>query len=148
MDLPLLKTVFFLLGLVLTGLEFVVPGAVIGFIGLAALFVSALLHFSIIAGLPEALLSFFVSSILFIVFLRSLALQMMPGDSAIQETDEDHAAIGSIVLVTESVLPEKDGRIEFRDTSWSARCAHEGIHKGNQAIICGRVGNTWLIDKI
>jgi len=48
-----------ILGGVLLIAELVIPGAVLGFLGLAALIVAGLLHFDIISGIVDALIFWF-----------------------------------------------------------------------------------------
>lgn len=134
--------------LILITLEFVVPGAILGFLGLSGLIVAALLHFGWISGFFESILSWFMISIFSIIFLRNFALKVMPGDTKVHNTDEDKDALGSIVVITEEIRPEKKGRIAFRDSTWTAQCSDKTIKKGDKATIIGRKGSTWLVKSI
>lgn len=125
-------------------LEFIVPGAILSFLGLAALVVAGLLNFKIINSIVMALIVWFLVSLLFILILRSFVLRFMPSDSSVQNTDEDLDAIGSEVEVIESITPPQLGRIRFRDTTWGAK-SDQSIKANSKAIITGRDGNNWIV---
>lgn len=131
-------------GGVLILLEFVVPGGIIVFIGIAAAIVGAGIYFEIINSLFEALITFFTSSIFLMLFLRSLFIKYFEGDSVIQNTNEDIDLVGSLVEAVEDVHPYKEGRVRFRDSTWRAR-SDEEIMSGAKATISGRDGNVLII---
>lgn len=128
-------------------LEFVIPGAILGFLGLSAVIIAMLLHFSVISGFIQTGMTFFVVSLFMIIFIRSLCLKVMPGDLSIQNTDEDQDAIGSIVEVLEDIEPNHHGRIRFRGTTWEAEST-QAIKPGEKAVITGRRASIWIISPI
>lgn len=131
-------------GVVLVLIELVVPGAIFGFVGAAALVTSALVHFGVISGLYEILMTFFVSSILFILVLRTLLLKLFPAEEQVHNTDETEDARGRVVDVTEAITPYRKGRIRYLDTHWAA-ASEEPIDAGQQAIIVDNDGNGWKV---
>ena len=136
--------VWLIVGAVMILLEFVVPGGIIVFIGMAAAIVGAGLYFEIINTLFEALITFFTSSIFMMLFLRSIFIKYFEGDSVIQNTNEDIDLVGSVVEAVEDVHPYKEGRVRFRDSTWSAR-SDEEIKSGSKATVSGRDGNILII---
>jgi membrane protein implicated in regulation of membrane protease activity len=139
--------VWVVLGGVLVLLELVIPGAILSFLGLAALVVAGLLHFKVITSVLVSITLWFIISIIFIFVLRTFVLRFMPGDIEMHSVDEDQDALGSVVEIIEDVLPEKNGRIRFRDTTWKAQ-AEVKIMIDEKAVIAGRDGNIWIIKKI
>ncbi len=139
--------VWIILGAVLIVLEILIPGAVLGFIGAAAILTGLLIHFGHLVGPVQIMLAFFISSILFILVLRSLVIKMYPSNSVVQNTDELTDAIGRIVEVTEDITPYRRGRVKYLDTSWEAQSEVE-IIKGNQAVIIGQDGNCWIVKSL
>lgn len=131
-------------GAVLAALELIIPGAVLGFLGLAALIVGFAVHYGFIQGWVHALILWFISSIVLVLFLRSFVLRLMPGDFQVDNTDEDKDAMGSFVEVVEEIRPESVGRIKFRDTTWEAESDYS-LSPGEEAVIIGRRGMRWIV---
>lgn len=128
-------------------LEFIVPGAILVFLGMASLIVAGLLHYDVINGIVEAMLAWFIISLFMVLIVRTIFLRFMPGDYKVTNTDEDLDSIGSIVEVIEEIRPEKKGRIRFRDSTWTAQ-SDEVIAVGQKAIIKQREGNSWIVATI
>lgn len=132
------------LGAALILLELVVPGAVFGFVGGAAVLTGVLVQLGHIEGPVNILMTFFISSIFFVMFLRTGLLKLFPSDDRVENTDETQDAIGKIVDVIDEVTPYRRGRIRYLDTSWEAQ-SDETIETGHQAVIVSRDGNCWII---
>jgi membrane protein implicated in regulation of membrane protease activity len=132
---------------VLVVLEFLIPGAVFGFIGAAAIITGGLIHFGHLTGFLNIMMTFFATSFFFILVLRSLLLKFFPDDSIVENTDETQDAIGRIVIVTDTIMPFKTGRIKYLDTDWEAQAETEIVAQ-DQAIITGRDGNCWIVKSI
>lgn len=139
--------IWMIVGAVMMLLEFILPGAVIVFLGIAALLVGIGIYFSWITTITSAFLAWFIISIILMLFLRSIFVKYFEGDSLVQNVNEDLDIIGSLVTVTEDIKPYKEGRIRFRDSTWSGR-SEEEIDNGQQAIIIGRDGNTLIIKSL
>lgn len=129
-------------GLVL--LELIIPGAVLGFIGGAAILTGVLIQLGHLNGTVNIMMTFFISSIVFIMVLRTWLIKLFPSNERVENTDELQDAIGKIVDVTEEITPYRRGRIKYLETSWEAQ-SEEQIEKGDQAIIAGRDGNCWIV---
>lgn len=136
--------VWLIASVVLIVLEFLIPGGVVVFLGLAGLLVFTLLKLGIIDGLYLSLIVWFISSIVMLLGLRSFFMKYFEGDSRVQSTDEDEDAYGEIVEVIEDVHPSLLGRIYFRGSTWSAK-SEKVILKDSKATIIGRDSNTWII---
>lgn len=136
-----------IVGIVLILSEFVIPGGIVVFLGLSALVVSLGFYFQLITNHLNGFLTWFIVSIFLMLFLRSLFIRYFEGDSSIQNVDEDSEILGSIVLVVEDIFPYKDGRVKFRDSTWSARSEDE-IKSGDKALIENRDGNYLIVKSI
>ena len=136
---------WFVVGAILALLEFVVPGAILGFVGLSCIVVGLLVHFGTLEGWVDILLAWFAISIFCILVLRSFCLKLMPGDATVDNTDEDKEVYGSVVEVVKAIPPGGIGRIRFRDTTWQA-IAGVPLKEGDKAIIVGRQESTWIVE--
>jgi membrane protein implicated in regulation of membrane protease activity len=135
------------LGIILILAEFLLPGAVIVFPGMAAVLVGLAIFFQWIDGSVKALTIWFVLSVFLMIFLRSFFIKYFEGDSHHSEVDELQELVGVLVEVSEDILPFKEGRIKFRDSSWVARSDQE-LRVGEKAIILKREGNTFVIKSV
>lgn len=134
-------------GVVMILLEFIIPGGIIVFLGIAASIVAGGIFAGWIDSLTNALLTWFITSLFLMIFLRSIFIKYFEGDTSIQNVDEDIDLKGSLVTVVEEVLPHKSGRVKFRDTTWQAR-SDEEFAEGSSAIIADRDGNVLIIKSI
>ncbi|MCB0377831.1 MAG: NfeD family protein [Bdellovibrionales bacterium] len=136
-----------ILGVILIVLEFIVPGAIVVFLGVAAMAVGGLLYFGIITTWFHAFIAWFIGSLFLMLFLRQLFVAYFEGDSSVENVDEDVDMQGSVVEVTEEVLPYKEGRVRFRETTWSAR-SDEELSVGSKARVLKRDGNTLIVQSL
>jgi membrane protein implicated in regulation of membrane protease activity len=132
------------LGVLLILMELVMPGAVLGFIGAAALLTGGLIHFGHISGPANILLTFFIASIAFVLVLRTGLLKLYPSESRVDNTDELVDAMGQIVLVQDAITPSRRGRIQYSGTSWPAQADVELV-AGESVVITGRDGNCFIV---
>ena len=142
-----LPLIWISLGIALILLELVVPGGILGFIGAAAVLTGVLIYLGHLSGAVEIMMTFFVSSILFIMVLRTALMKLFPSESKVENTDETEAAVGKIVAVIEKISPYRRGRIKYLDVSWEAQAEVE-IEEGQQAVIIGRDGNCWIVKSL
>lgn len=132
---------------VLMALEIILPGGIVVFLGIAGLIVSLGVYTQLIDSLPVALITWFISSLFLIIFLRSFFMKYFEGDSSVDGVDEDEDLIGSVASVTEDIKPHSEGRIRFRDSTWTAR-SDQSISSGTDVRIIGRDGIVLLVQKI
>lgn len=135
-------------GLLLMGAELILPGAIVVFLGLAALFVSACLYFGLISGWVSSLTMWFISSLVLILALRNVAQKFVQGDVALQNTDEDLDAFGAEAKVIEDIRPGMAGRIDFRGSSWKATCYEGHLEPGVVVQVLSREGMCWIVEAV
>jgi len=143
--MPDQKTIFnptllwFLAGLALIFLEFMVPGVILVFFGIGAWAAAVTTHFGLTASFQFQLLVFAVTSILLLVVLRKWIQGKFYGHvgDVQDQTKNIDEFTGQIVVVLEDVIPNKmKGAVEFKGARWRA-VSNEEIKKGEMAIITG-----------
>ena len=138
---------WFIFGAMLIVLEFIVPGAILSFVGVAAVMVGGLYYFGIISSVIHGFIYWFILSIGLVLFLRSFVLRFMPSDVERSPLDDDDNAQGLMAEVVEEIKPGRPGRIRFRGTTWEA--IGEGHYgRGQEVAIAGREGNVWRVEGI
>jgi len=138
--------IWFLAGLALVLFEFMVPGVILVFFGLGS-WVTALTTWAGLTGdWTTQLLTFSVSSVLMLVFLRRWFRARFFGHlTANQDPNEDLDEFrGKVVTVTEAIDPTTGGRVEFKGADWSARCATP-LAAGARAVIESVDGITLVV---
>lgn len=135
-----------LLGLLMIGAEFFVPGLVIVFFGIGALVTAGLsavvpglggsIVFQILAWLGATGLSF--------AFLRRHLSRILRGKVI---TDDGTSATGKQVEVTERITPETRGRVRLEGTSWAAASYDETFDPGETAEILRQEGLTLYVTR-
>jgi membrane protein implicated in regulation of membrane protease activity len=153
--MPAQKTIFnptllwFLLGLALIFLEFVVPGVILVFFGIGAWAAAVTTYFGLTASFQSQSLLFAVTSILLLVVLRKWIKGKFyghVGDVQDQTKNLDEFT-GQSVVVLEDVIPNKmEGAVEFKGARWRA-VSVEHIKNGEMAIITGVDGITLKVRK-
>jgi len=134
-------------GIILVILEFILPGLVAVFLGSAAILVGLMIHFDIIHGVIQSFGAWFGLSIFLILTIRQIAARFLLSDSTYKYTEEDEAAIGQIVNITETIHSNNsNGRIRFQGTDWPARAVKGTIKKGDHAIIKYRDNISWVVE--
>ncbi|MAF56178.1 MAG: hypothetical protein CL909_08985 [Deltaproteobacteria bacterium] len=136
-------------GIFLMAIEFLVPGLVLVFVGLGSLTVVFGMHFGYIDGILQQFITFFLSSIIYLLTLRFLVLRFVPSVTRKENIDEDEEVMGSIVEIVADINSGELGRVEHSGSSWQARAeGDQTILKGEQVKIIGRDNITWIVQKI
>jgi len=136
-------------GIFLMAIEFLVPGLVMVFVGLGALTVALGMHLGHIDGVLQQFITFFISSIIYLLTLRFLVLRFVPTVTRKENIDEDEEVMGSIVEIVADINSGEFGRVEHSGSSWQARAeGDQTILKGEQVKIIGRDNITWIVQKI
>ena len=136
-------------GIFLMAIEFLVPGLVLVFVGLGSLTVVFGMHFGYIDGILQQFITFFISSIIYLLTLRFLVLRFVPSVTRKENIDEDEEVMGSIVEIVADINSGEFGRVEHSGSSWQARAeGDQTILKGEQVKIIGRDNITWIVQKI
>ena len=136
-------------GIFLMAIEFLVPGLVLVFVGLGSLTVVFGMHFGYIDGILQQFITFFISSIIYLLTLRFLVLRFVPSVTRKENIDEDEEVMGSIVEIVADINSGEFGRVEHSGSTWQARAeGDQTILKGEQVKIIGRDNITWIVQKI
>jgi len=136
-------------GIFLMAIEFLIPGLVMVFVGLGALTVALGMHLGYIDEIVQQFITFFISSIIYLLTLRFLVLRFVPSVTRKENIDEDEEVIGSIVELVADINSGEFGRVEHSGSSWQARAeGDQTILKGEQVKIIGRDNITWIVQKI
>ena len=136
-------------GIFLMAIEFLVPGLVLVFVGLGSLTVALGMHLGYIDEIVQQFITFFISSIIYLLTLRFLVLRFVPSVTRKENIDEDEEVMGSIVEIVADINSGEFGRVEHSGSSWQARAeGDQTILKGEQVKIIGRDNITWIVQKI
>jgi membrane-bound ClpP family serine protease len=153
--MPDQKTIFnptliwFLLGLSLIFLEFVVPGVILVFFGIGAWAAAATTYLGLTSSLESQLLLFAITSIVLLVLLRKWIKGKFYGHvRAVQDLTKNIDEFrGQSVIVVQDVIPDKmEGAVEFKGARWNA-VSDEQIKNGEMAIIKDVDGITLKIQR-
>ena len=104
-------------GVVLTVSEFVIPGFVVCFFGVGAIFTGLLVCLCPGFSLTWQIVTFIVASLIFTLVGRRIFHGRRSGD--IDDVDQDDFS-GETAVVTEAVSPNHPGKVEFRGSYWTA----------------------------
>jgi membrane-bound ClpP family serine protease len=141
---------WFLLGLALIFLEFVVPGVILVFFGIGAWAAALTSYFGLTASLQSQLLVFGTTSVLLLVVLRKWIKGKFYGHvgDVQDQTKNIDEFNGQTVVVLQDVIPNKTGgAVEFKGARWRA-VSDEPIKNGEMAIITGVDGIILQVRKI
>ncbi|MEI6986934.1 MAG: NfeD family protein [Rhodospirillaceae bacterium] len=128
--------------------EIVVPGQVTFGLGVSGLLVTLLLWTGLVSTWPTALVVWLVASVPTILVLRLFFAWIMPGDIAVQTTDEDSALEGQVVQVVETIEPAGEGRVAFGGSTWPAISLKERLVAGLSARLMVRTGLVWVVKPV
>ena len=124
------ELIWFLVGLALLVLEFIMPGLIIGFFGIGAWIVAIICLMADI-GINAQLIIFIIASVLSLLLLRKWLKGIFIGHvKSKQDMTEDlNEFIGERVVVKEKITPKAGGKVELHGTNWIAK-ADEEIAEG------------------
>jgi membrane protein implicated in regulation of membrane protease activity len=116
-------TIWFLAGLVLILMEFVVPGVILVFFGAGAWIAAVTTWLGWTDSLAGQVGVFAVSSLVLLFTLRRTIRAQFTGHVSkgdIPDLDRDEF-VGQVVRVTADVVPgRRDGKVEFKGATWAA----------------------------
>ncbi|UTC65503.1 NfeD family protein [Treponema sp. OMZ 788] len=140
-------SIWLLIGVLCIGLELIIPGLVIIFFGLGAVFTSAV---TLIPFVNQALwlqiILFVLFSVLSLIFLRKKFTPIFKGTVFYSDKKSDKAG-EEFADVVEIVFHNKEGRIKYKGTTWSARSMSEEIPEGSRVRVLRREGLTYIVEK-
>lgn len=126
-------------GLVLIVLEFITPGAIIIFFGLAALITGLAVYLELIVTVQNQLLFWVFTSMILVLLLRQQIKKFFPAIVKYDYQDESSEIEGKIVKVSHDISSDhNEGRVKFQGSSYQARSESEAIKAGEYAQIIRR----------
>ena len=142
------ELIWFLVGIVLLVMEFVMPGLIIAFFGFGACVVALVCLFTDIS-LDTQLIIFITASVLSLLCLRKWLKGIFLGHTTSkQDLKEDIAEfVGQKVVVKKKIVPNIGGKVEFHGTNWQAR-ADEEIAAGAVVEIIGKENLTLKVKSL
>ncbi|MCW8195700.1 NfeD family protein [Proteobacteria bacterium 005FR1] len=142
--------IWFIGGIVLIVLEFILPGGIVFFLGLGATVVSLLLYTGLIDGWLQAFTTWFIGSLVLLFGLRGVVQKFVPAIVEKARTDEDLDAYNKRGEVCERIPAGGEGRIKFRGSTWLARNhnAEEALEVGREVRIVFRDNLVWIVEKV
>lgn len=137
-------------GLLLMVAEFVLPGGIVFFLGLAATLVSLLAYAGWVDGWLAAFTTWFIGSLALVFGLRGLVQRIVPAEVVRGSVDEDLDAYGHAAEIIQRIPAGGEGRIAFRGSTWSARNYHTDadLEVGTQVRIVFRENLVWVVEAV
>lgn len=128
--------IWLIAGIVLIVAEFIIPGLVIIFFGLAALVVSLLDYTGLVTNTSAQLLLFSAFSLGFLFGLRRFFKDWFVGESEkTGGSDEKSDIIGQDVVCLTAFSPDQPyGKVEFKGANWKGRSEYE-LKEGAVAVV-------------
>jgi membrane protein implicated in regulation of membrane protease activity len=142
------EIIWFLVGLVLLILEFILPGLIIAFFGVGA-WIVALICLLTDISLNTQLIIFIISSVLSLLCLRKWLKGVFLGHTGSKQNLKENLEefIGQKAVVKEKIMPKAGGKVEFHGTNWLAQ-ADEEIAEGATVQIIGKDNITLKVKSI
>jgi membrane protein implicated in regulation of membrane protease activity len=135
------EIIWFLIGLALLIMEFVLPGLIIAFFGVGAWIVALVCLISnYVQGSVNVQLTIFIlSSVLSLMCLRKWLKGVFMGHAVSKQNLKENLEefIGQKAVVKEKITPKAGGKVEFHGTNWAAE-ADEEIAEGTVVEIIGK----------
>lgn len=138
---------FYIAGGLLMLAEFVLPGGIVGLLGLNAVITGLLVQFGLLQSVPATLLTWFGLSLGSYLIARPTLTKLMGGESTYRLPNEQLLEMDQIVDVVEPIsFDNVHGRIRFQGISWQATCLEGQIPKGKKARIKYRDNLTYVVE--
>ncbi|TLX76088.1 NfeD family protein [Labilibacter sediminis] len=128
--------VWFIAGVILLLLEFAIPGVFILFFGVGAI-ITSICTYLFEPSLGVQFLIFSLTSVLSLIFLRSVILKKLNRNKVTEDPDEEF--VGGIGQCIADISPDSEGKVEFKGTNWNAS-SKVGISSGAKVKIVNKVG--------
>lgn len=139
--------IWFIVGILLLGSEFLISGFVIIFFGGGAIAVAVARWLGLIESWASSTAVWLISSLLLVVALRKTIRKFLPAETSYQAVEEDIDAYGTVVEVIKTVYDDNDeGRIRYQGTSWPSICEEGTIPAGKKAKLLARNNLAWIVE--
>lgn len=133
-----------LTGIILMICEFAVPGLILFFFGLGALF-TALLTWLLPLSLTWQLAVFIVASLVSLFLLRRMLKSVFTGRSTARSGDAlSETLAGEEGTVSETIAPGAPGKVRLHGTDWKAE-AEEPLEVGRSVIVVSQRSLTLVV---
>jgi len=132
------EIIWFLVGLALLIIEFMLPGLIIAFFGVGA-FVVGIVCLITDISLNAQLIIFIVASVLSLVCLRTWLKGIFMGHVKSRQdmTEDIKEFVGERAVVVEKIMPKAGGKVELHGTNWTAEADGE-IPEGTAVEVIGK----------
>jgi len=142
------ELIWFLVGLLLLVLEFIMPGLIIAFFGFGAWIVAIICLITDI-GINTQLIIFIAASILSLLVLRRWLKGVFLGHAGSKQDLKHNLEefVGQRAVVKEKIVPKLGGKVEFHGSNWEAQ-ADEEIAEGTVVEIIGKDNITLKVKAI
>ena len=142
------EIIWFLVGLVLLILEFILPGLIIAFFGVGA-WIVALICLLTNIGINTQLIIFIIASVLSLLCLRKWLKGIFLGHTGSKQNLKENMDefVGQKAVVKEKIVPKAGGKVEFHGTNWLAQ-ADEEIAEGTMVQIVGKDNITLMVKSL
>ena len=132
------ELIWFVIGIVLLVMEFILPGLIIFFFGAGAIVVAVVCLFADIS-INAQLLIFIAASVLSMLCLRKWLKGVFLGHTVSRQNLKENLEefLGQKATVVEKIKPKAGGKVEFRGTNWHADSDQE-IEEGTVVEIIGK----------
>jgi inner membrane protein len=135
---------WFVLGLCMFLLELVMPGFIIFFFGLGA-WVTAVICLISEPGINLQIIIFAITSVLTLVALRRLIQKKFFYNRKMLSEEVEDEFTGKEGIAVTDFGPEKNGKVEFRGTTWKAE-SKSNIKEGQTVIVTEKVNFTLIVE--
>jgi len=134
-------TIWLVGGVALMLAEVLLPGGIVGFLGLGAIVVATLLYFGAIHGPAQAFAVWFIGSVALLFGLRGFVPRFLGSSVERTSTNEDLDAYDQVVEVAETIPADGEGRVHFRGTTWQGTADRPGkLDMGRRGLRGGCLG--------
>lgn len=149
MDGEIITWIFIIGGIILLGMEALIPSGMSFILGLSGLIVGISRFMGFLDDPVTAALVWLGISAGLTLFSLPILRKYFGGEASKKLADEDFEAMDQIVNVVEPVYEQNnEGRIRFQGISWQARSLDGDIPAGSQARIKYRDNTTWIVEPL
>ena len=142
------ELIWFLIGIVMLLMEFMVPGLIIFFFGVGACIVSAVCFFAD-PSINAQLIIFIVASVMSLLLLRNRLKAIFMGHTSDKQdmTSDLNEFAGQRVVVVKKITSQMPGKVELHGTNWNAE-ADEEIEQGTTVEIIAKDNLTLKVKRL
>lgn len=149
MDGDTLTWIFIAGGIILMGLEALIPSGMSLILGVSGLIIGIVRFLGFLGDPWTAALAWFAVSAALTIITLPLLKKYFGGESSVKVADEDFEAMDQIVNVVEPINNEtNEGRVRYQGISWQARSLEGEIPAGTRVRIKYRDNTTWIVEPV